>query len=285
MNILVTGSRGQLGSEIERLSGGKKGMEFFFADIAELDIADRGAVERFCDRHRIDTIVNCAAYTAVDRAEEDPEAAFRVNRDGVGVLAAVSSRRDALLVHISTDYVFSGDSCRPYRENDAADPLGVYGKSKWDGEQAVRETASSYLILRTSWLYSSFGSNFVRTMERLGAERESLTVVFDQVGSPTCAADLAGAVLHILERRDRTRHYAETYHYSNEGVCSWYDLAWAVMKLRGYRCRVRPVPSREYPTPARRPHYSVLDKGKIKSDWKLDIPHWYDSLEKMLESM
>lgn len=285
MNILVTGSRGQLGSEIERLSGGEKGMEFFFADIAELDIADRGAVERFCDRHRIDTIVNCAAYTAVDRAEEEPEAAFRVNRDGVAVLAAVSSRRDALLVHISTDYVFSGDSCRPYRENDAADPLGVYGKSKWEGEQAVRETASSYLILRTSWLYSSFGSNFVRTMERLGAERESLTVVFDQVGSPTCAADLAAAVLHILERRDRTRHYAETYHYSNEGVCSWYDLAWAVMKLRGYRCRVRPVPSREYPTPARRPHYSVLDKGKIKSDWKLDIPHWYDSLEKMLESM
>ena len=285
MNILVTGSRGQLGSEIERLSSGEKGMEFFFADIAELDIADRGAVECFCDRHRIDTIVNCAAYTAVDRAEEEPEAAFRVNRDGVAVLAAVSSRRDALLVHISTDYVFSGESFRPYRENDAADPLGVYGKSKWEGEQAVRETASSYLILRTSWLYSSFGSNFVRTMERLGAERESLTVVFDQVGSPTSAADLAGAVLHILERCDRTRHYAETYHYSNEGVCSWYDLAWAVMKLRGYPCRVRPVPSHEYPTPARRPHYSVLDKGKIKADWKLDIPHWYDSLEKMLESM
>ncbi|ASQ89965.1 dTDP-4-dehydrorhamnose reductase [Prosthecochloris sp. GSB1] len=282
MNILVTGSRGQLGSEIERLSGRQKGVEFRFTDISELDIADRGAVERFCDRHRVGAIINCAAYTAVDKAEEEPEAAFRVNRDAAGVLAAVASSRDALLVHVSTDYVFGGVSCRPYREHDTADPLGIYGRSKWEGELAVRETASSWMIVRTSWLYSSFGSNFVRTMERLGAERESLNVVFDQVGSPTYAADLAGALLHILEHRDRTRHYAETYHYSNEGVCSWYDLAWAVMKLKGFDCRVRPVPSHEYPTPARRPHYSVLDKGKIKSDWKLDIPHWYDSLEKML---
>ena len=284
MNILVTGCRGQLGSEIHRLSVGKKGMDFFFVDLPELDITDSGAVERFCDQRRIDAIVNCAAYTAVDKAEDEPEYAFKVNRDGAGVLAATAARRDAFLVHVSTDYVFNGESCRPYRETDPTSPLGVYGQSKWEGEEAVREAASSHVIVRTSWLYSEFGTNFVKTMLRLGAERDALNVVFDQVGTPTRATDLADVLLHMLGRTDRGQAYAGTYHYSNEGVCSWYDFACAVMKLKGLSCRVTPVPSDEYPTSAKRPHYSVLDKGKIKSDWNLDISHWYESLERMLRS-
>ncbi len=283
MNILVTGSRGQLGSEIQRLSGETDGMNFFFPGLPELDIADAEGVARFCDEHRIEAIVNCAAYTAVDRAEEEPEAAFRVNRDGPRALAAVAAGRDALLVHISTDYVFDGESCRPYRETDPTSPLGVYGQSKWEGEEAVRAVSSSHMIVRTSWLYSEFGANFVKTMLRLGAERDALTVVFDQAGTPTRAYDLAAAILAMLGRCDRGRAYAETYHYSNEGVCSWYDFACAVMKLKGFSCRVKPVGSEEYPTRARRPHYSVLHKGKIRADWDLDIPHWYDSLEAMLK--
>ena len=283
MNILVTGGGGQLGSEIKRLSGGADSMNFFFPGVSELDIADEKGVARFCDEYRIEAIVNCAAYTAVDRAEEEPETVFRVNRDGPLVLASAAAERDVLLVHVSTDYVFNGKSCRPYRETDPVSPLGVYGQSKWEGEEAVREAASSHMIIRTSWLYSEFGTNFVKTMLRLGTERDALNVVFDQVGTPTRAYDLASAILGMLERCDGECAYAETYHYSNEGVCSWYDFACAVMKIKGFSCKVMPVGSDEYPTRARRPHYSVLHKGKIRADWGLDIPHWYDSLEVMLK--
>ncbi len=282
MNVLVTGSLGQLGSEILALSGRDGNKRYYFYDLPELDITDKKAVEHVCGNHDIDAIVNCAAYTAVDNAEDNSVSAYRVNRDGAAVLAEVAKDRDALLVHISTDYVFDGKAYKPYREHDPVSPLGVYGKSKWEGEELVRQIAPSYMIIRTSWLYSSYGNNFARTMLRLGDERELLKVVFDQVGTPTLAADLAGAIMAILDRYDRGDAYAEVYHYSNEGICSWYDFAKAIMKIKNLKCKVLPVESKEYPTKARRPHYSVLHKGKIRQEWGLDIPHWYDSLEKML---
>ncbi len=283
MNILVTGSNGQLGSELRALSAHEKEMKFFFFDLPELDITDRAMVQRVCGEHAIEVIVNCAAYTAVDRAEDEPETAYRVNRDGPEVLAEVAKERSALLVHVSTDYVFDGTSCKPYREDDPASPIGVYGISKWEGEESIRRVAPSYMIVRTSWLYSSFGHNFVKTMLRLGSEKEELKVVFDQVGTPTCAADLAAALISILERHEAGRGYAGTYHYSNEGVCSWYDFAQAIMRTKRLSCKVLPIGSEAYPTKAMRPHYSVLDKGKIKRDWNLEIPHWQDSLERMIE--
>lgn len=282
MNILVTGSNGQLGSELREVADRVESMSFFFYDLPGLDITDNERVERVCREHDISAVVNCAAYTAVDRAEEDAEAAFRVNRDGPAVLAKAAKDRGALLVHVSTDYVFNGESFLPYREEDPVSPLGVYGRSKWEGEEQVRQIASSYMIVRTSWLYSSHGQNFVKTMLRLGSERQELNVIFDQVGTPTLAADLAHAIVSILDRHDKGRIYAETYHFSNEGVCSWYDFAVAVMKAKGLPCSVLPIGSEEYPTKARRPHYSVLHKGKIKDHWGLEIPHWQDSLEKML---
>jgi len=285
MNILVTGCSGQLGSELKELAARNEGMRFFFYDLPLLDITDKAMVHRVCGDHAVDAIVNCAAYTAVDRAEDEPEAAYRVNRDGPEVLAEAAKERHALLVHVSTDYVFNGESFTPYREGDAVSPLGVYGQSKWEGEEQIRAIAPSYMIVRTYWLYSSHGRNFVKTMLRLGSERDELKVVFDQVGTPTRAADLAEALVSMLSRYDREHTYAETYHYSNEGVCSWYDFAIAVMRARQLPCRVLPVGSGEYPTKAKRPHYSVLDKGKIKENWNLEIPHWQDSLERMLEKM
>lgn len=283
MNILVTGSRGQLGSELQDLQAANGAHSFYFRDLPELDITSFEAVESLCRELGIGAIVNCAAYTAVDRAETDCELAFRVNRDGAEVLATVAKASNAFLVHISTDYVFDGQSCRPYREDDPATPAGVYGLSKWEGEEAVRRIGPSHIIIRTSWLYSVHGNNFVKTMLRLGRERESISVVFDQVGSPTWAADLALAIVSILDRQDPERRYAETYHYSNEGVCSWYDVAKAVMDAKGLPCKVRPIESWEYPTPTKRPHFSVLNKKKIRDAWGLEIPHWHDELLKMLD--
>lgn len=282
MNVLVTGCRGQLGSELKALADQKDRMNFLFYDLPELDITDSIGVQHVCRKHSFAAIVNCAAYTAVDKAEEDAGTAFRVNRDGAAVLAKAARDNGALLVHISTDYVFNGESCVPYRESDPVSPLGVYGRSKWEGEEQIRSIAPSYIILRTSWLYSLYGQNFVKTMLRLGRERDGLKVVFDQVGTPTNASDLAGSVFSILDGHDRELIYAETYHYSNEGVCSWYDFAVAIMRIKGLQCMVLPVGSEEYPTKAKRPHYSVLHKGKIKEHWGMDIPHWQDSLERML---
>ncbi|NTW52973.1 MAG: dTDP-4-dehydrorhamnose reductase [Chlorobiaceae bacterium] len=282
MNILVTGSRGQLGSELKELEARHIGHTWYFRDLPELDITSSAHVESFCRDRAIGVIVNCAAYTAVDRAETDVDTAFRVNRHGAAVLASVAKACDALLLHISTDYVFDGSNCRPYREDDLASPLGVYGQSKWEGEEAIRKTAPSHMIIRTSWLYSIHGQNFIKTMLRLGSERESVGVVFDQAGSPTWAADLAAAIVTIIDRHNIGQIYAETYHYSNEGVCSWYDVARAVMDAKGLPCRVHPIESADYPTPSKRPHYSVLNKKKIREAWNLEIPHWQDSLDKML---
>ncbi|NTU58131.1 MAG: dTDP-4-dehydrorhamnose reductase [Chlorobiaceae bacterium] len=285
MNILVTGSRGQLGSELQELQPAHLGHTWFFMDLPELDITSPAQVEGFCRDHGIQAIVNCAAYTAVDRAESDAETAFRVNRDGAAVLATVAKGLDALLVQVSTDYVFDGSNSRPYREDDPARPLGVYGQSKWEGEEEIRRIAPSHIIIRTSWLYSIHGHNFMKTMLRLGSEKESIGVVFDQAGTPTWAADLAAAIVSILDRREPAQRYAETYHYSNEGVCSWYDVARAVMEIGGLQCRVTPIESSDYPTPARRPHFSVLNKKKIKEAWALDIPHWEESLKAMLSRL
>jgi len=288
MNLLVTGSRGQLGSELRMLHEmqDKPGAHtWFFSDLPELDITDAGQVEAFCRDRRIDAIVNCAAWTAVDRAESEPDAAFRVNRGGAAALAAAAQATGGLLAHVSTDYVFDGSSSRPYCEDDPVAPCGVYGQSKWEGEEAIRASGCSHLIIRTAWLYSAHGQNFVKTMLRLGRERESLGVVFDQVGTPTWAADLAGAIVSILDRIDPARRYAETFHYSNEGVCSWYDFAKAIMDAERLRCKVSPIETSDYPTPAARPPYSVLNKRKIREAWALEIPHWHDSLLRMLAEL
>jgi dTDP-4-dehydrorhamnose reductase len=285
MNILVTGSRGQLGSELQHLSTRKGSHHFFFFDLPDLDITCKDCVDSLCCEHDIDAIINCAAYTAVDKAESDVDAAYRVNRDGAAVLAVCARERDALLVHISTDYVFNGQSNIPYRETDPAMPLGVYGVSKWEGEERIRHIAPSHFIIRTSWLYSIYGANFVKTMLRLGGERSELNVVADQIGTPTWAADLALAIVSILDRHKMNYHYAVTYHYSNEGVCSWYDFAGAVMELAGLPCKVVPVESVQYPQIAPRPQYSVLSKSAIKQDWGFEIPHWRASLSAMLQKL
>ena len=282
MNILVTGSNGQLGTEIRALAESISGSNFFFFDLPELDIASSSRVTEVMQHCRCDVVINCAAYTAVDRAETEPELAARVNCDGAGVLARCAKERGAFLLHISTDYVFDGRSCRPYRESDAPAPLGVYGQSKLAGEKLIAQIAPSYLIIRTSWLYSLHGHNFLKTMLKLGRERESLDVVFDQIGTPTCASDLAGAILELLGVMRPEKRYGAIYHYSSEGVCSWYDFASAIMRLKNLPCRVFPIESSSYPTPAPRPFYSVLHKGAIKKDWGLRIPHWHDSLEALL---
>lgn len=282
MNILVTGGNGQLGTAVRELVERYPDWQFSFYDLPELDIASEAQVMEAVLRTGCRAIVNCAAYTAVDRAETDPDCAFRVNRDGAAVLARCAKAVEALLVHISTDYVFNGRACRPYTESDLPDPLGVYGRSKLEGEQQIQQIAPSYLIIRTSWLYSLHGQNFLNTMLRLGSDRERLDVVFDQVGTPTRARDLAGAVMSMLSGVQSGRQYAGLYHYSNEGVCSWYDFAAAIMRLKQYPCRIRPIESSGYPTPAPRPAYSVLNKGSIKADWGLDIPHWYDTLADQL---
>lgn len=282
MNVLVTGGSGQLGLALQELARQFPDLCCLFFDLPDLDVTDEAAVDAAMSRSRCHAVVNCAAYTAVDQAERDLELAFRVNRDAVGVLARRAETRDVLLVHISTDYVFSGNSFRPYTERDTPDPLGVYGRSKLEGERLVREIGPSHIILRTSWLYSLYGRNFLTTMLRLGRERDRLEVVVDQVGTPTCALDLAGAILTILSNVRIGERYAGLYHYSNEGVCSWYDFAVSIMRMAMLPCRVFPIGSAAYPSLAPRPAYSVLDKAAIKEGWGLDIAHWQDSLGTLL---
>ena len=273
--LLVTGANGQLGQELRLLLGNRA----VYAGRAELDIADESAVKTFFEAQSFDLVINCAAYTAVDKAEDDAEAADRANRLGPALLARYGRR----IVHVSTDYVFDGTSCRPYRENDAPNPVSVYGRTKLAGEEAVLNEAETAVIIRTAWVYSSFGKNFVKTMRRLGAERDSLGVVFDQVGTPTYAADLASAIVAMLPQI--APGMKDVYHYSNEGVTSWYDFAVAIMEESGLSCAVRPIESADYPTRAARPAFSVLNKAKIKKDFGLSIPHWRDGLKRCLTAM
>ncbi len=280
--ILVTGATGQLGRHVA-LSAGSSQDSWIFVSSSELDITDSQAVERFFDSHRISAVVNCAAYTNVEGAEDDMPAARRVNALAPGYLGRACARHDAVLIHISTDYVFDGKGCRPYVEDDPTAPLCAYGLSKAEGEQAVVASGCRHIVIRTSWLYSLFGNNFVKTMLRLTGERDTLGVVFDQVGTPTYAGDLADAIVHMIERRMH-RNLSGLFHYSDEGVCSWFDFAHRIAALAGHTgCRITPCRSSQYPTKAARPCFSVLDKSKFKESVGLTIPHWSDSLEKMLK--
>lgn len=279
--ILITGANGQLGSEIKEIADNYQFFNFIFTDVDELDISDKNAIKTIVETNKIDIIINCAAYTAVDKAENEPGLADKINHDAVRNLAEVSKEYDLYLIHISTDYVFDGKNYKPYIETDAVCPVGAYAQSKLKGENVIHEVAPKASIIRTSWLYSSFGSNFVKTMLRLGRDRDELNVVFDQVGSPTYAADLAKAALYVAQKAQNTN--VEIYHFSNEGVCSWYDLAKAVLDIRQIKCNINPIETKDYPTPAQRPFYSVFNKTKIKTDFNIEIPHWHDALKRCLD--
>ncbi|UCH14330.1 MAG: dTDP-4-dehydrorhamnose reductase [Bacteroidales bacterium] len=284
-NILITGSKGQLGSEIEILSNKYKKFRFLFHDIDTLDLTDYSRVEEFIKNNKPLFAVNCAAYTAVDKAETNKELAFRLNAEVPGKLAGLCQKYGARLIHISTDYVFDGKNYRPYKESDVPNPLSVYAQSKFDGENRILEFNNS-IIIRTSWLYSVRGNNFVKTILKIGKKKEEIRVVYDQVGSPTYAADLADAVLKIINSAvsSENNFIPGIYHYSNEGVCSWYDLAVEAFRIADIDCKVRPIESKDYPVPAKRPLYSVMNKNKIKSTFKLEIPHWKASLDKFFET-
>ena len=277
MKLLITGANGQLGNEIRTLAGAYPQLEFLFTDVAELDITDESAIDRFITDEKIEAIVNCAAYTAVDKAEQDQETAFLINSFAVGLLAKAAAKRDILLIHVSTDYVFNGMGFRPYNEEDPTGPVSLYAKSKYAGEQQILTHGKRAMIFRTSWLYSEFGHNFVKTIMKYGKERGALNVVFDQVGTPTYARDLASAILEILSK---DVHYEgiEIFHYSNEGVASWYDFARAIIDFTGISCKINPIETKDYPLPAVRPWYSVFNKAKIKTRFGIAIPDWRDSL-------
>ena len=277
MNILVTGANGQLGREMQRLSAVSPN-NYTFTDVAELDVTDAGAVRQAVAQTRAEVIVNCAAYTNVERAEEDEEAADRLNRGAAENLARAAEENGATLIHVSTDYVFDGTAHLPYTEDAPTAPLGVYGRTKLAGERAVAESGCKYLTFRTAWLYSEYGHNFLKTMLRLTSERDTLQVVFDQIGTPTYAGDLALALFSIIES-ERYAGNEGVYHFTDEGVCSWYDFATEIAAAAGHdKCRIIPCHTSEFPTKATRPAYSVLDKTKFKETFRMDIPHWREAM-------
>ncbi len=279
-NILVTGANGQLGSEVRELSS-KYDYNFFFTDVNSLDITNQNAIEDFIEINSINIIINCAAYTAVDKAQEDVELADKINHLAVKNLAQISKDNSIKFIHISTDYVFDGKNYKPYLEDDKTNSQSVYGETKLDGENAMREiNPLNSIIIRTSWVYSSYGANFVKTMLKLGNDRDKLTVIYDQVGTPTYARDLAKVILDILPQIKSDK--VEIYNYSNEGVLSWYDFAKEIMKMAKIDCQISPIETKDYPTPASRPHYSLLNKAKIKEKFNIEIPFWKESLRECL---
>jgi len=283
--ILITGSKGQLGTELFLQHTKLANYQFLFTDIEELDLTNRKSVLEMTQIEKPDVIVNCAAYTAVDKAEEEPEKAFLLNRDIPAHLTEAALAVDATLIHISTDFVFDGKNKIPYKESDKPEPLSVYAESKYAGELEVLKNKDN-IVIRTSWLYSAHGNNFMKTMLRLGKEKEEIGVVNDQFGTPTSAADLAGAILRIIQKiLGSELNYGDIYHYSNEGICSWYEFAAEIIKLAGLQCLVKPLTTVEYPLPAKRPAYSVMDKSKIKETFKIQIPEWKDSLGKVLKTI
>jgi dTDP-4-dehydrorhamnose reductase len=284
-NILVTGSNGQLGSELKALIPHYPNWNFQFSDLPELDICNSESVQQLVKDKQIDTIINCAAYTNVDKAETDIPLAQKVNSEGPGILAQIAKSNGLLLIHISTDFVFDGNKSIPYQIHDICNPLSVYGKTKWAGEKQIRQHNPSHLIIRTSWLYSSYGNNFVKTIQRLCNEREQLGIVVDQVGTPTYAGDLAKAILEILGNPKVGHAKNNTYHFSNEGVASWYDFAVAIQDLSGTSCQISPIPTSAYPLPAKRPSFSVMDKTTIKEDFKIAIRHWQAALKECIEQI
>ncbi|MFA8433219.1 MAG: dTDP-4-dehydrorhamnose reductase [Marinifilaceae bacterium] len=285
--ILVTGKNGQLGRELQELVPDFPNHRFIFTGREELDICSSTQIKEFTDNTSIDYIINCAAYTKVDHAEEEHQAAQKLNQHAVGYLGKIAKEKRIRLIHISTDYVFSGKNHQPYSEEDSPCPISQYGKSKWEGEKALTQSGCEHLIIRTSWLYSPFRNNFVKTMLQLGQQKPELNVVFDQIGTPTYAKDLALAILTIVTNCELNKQdfVCGIYNYSNEGVCSWYDFATEIQEVMQTRCKIHPIESKNYPTIAPRPHYSVLNKSKIKHIFELDIPYWKASLIKCLKRL
>ena len=280
--ILITGANGQLGNEMRLQAKENNSYEYFFTDVQELDICDEQAVMSFVTDNEIDIIVNCAAYTAVDKAEDNVELCDKLNHIAPGYLAKAIESRGGCFVQVSTDYVFDGTAHTPYTETQPTCPNSVYGSTKLAGEQEAQRYCKKTMIVRTAWLYSTFGNNFVKTMIRLGRDKQSLGVIFDQIGTPTYARDLATAIYAAINKGI----VPGVYHFSNEGVCSWYDFTRAIHRVAGITtCDVRPLHTEEYPTRATRPHYSVLDKTKIKQTYGIEIPYWLDSLEECIEKL
>ena len=282
MKILVTGCKGQLGTELQKIAGTEH--QWFFTDIDSLDICNKAAVEECFSTNQIDACINCAAYTAVDKAEDEQQLATLVNTFAPKVLADACKRHDALLIHVSTDYVFGGDAHEPYKVDDPINPQSVYGCTKADGERAIRESGCNYMIVRTAWLYSSVGKNFVKTMLMLGDTKDEIKVVADQKGCPTWAHDLAVALLALLKKNGKDEMH-ETFHFTNEGQITWYDFATAIMEIGEKKCKVNPITTDQYPTKAKRPAYSVLDLSKIKEYAGIEIPDWKESLVKCIEEL
>ncbi|NPA36098.1 MAG: dTDP-4-dehydrorhamnose reductase [Chlorobi bacterium] len=284
IKILVTGAKGQLGNEIRVLAAKYYDFNFTFIDVDELDLTDRDSVSAYFKKNSFNYVINCAAYTAVDKAESDKETAFKVNAGVPELLGELTAKSGARVIHISTDYVFDGSANTPYDESRKVNPVSVYGASKLEGEQRLLSKNPESVIIRTAWLYSAFGNNFVKTMIKLGSERNLLKVVYDQVGTPTYAVDLASVILQIIEKVEKkhVKFIPGIYHYSNEGVTSWYDFAFHILKLQGIDCKIIPVTSDEFPAPAHRPSYSVLSKQKIRETFDVEVPYWYDGLVRML---
>ena len=284
MNILVTGANGQLGNEMRVVSKGSSD-RYIFTDVEELDITNRDAVANFVKENDIKVVVNCAGYTNVEKAEDEEKLAELINAQAVEYLALACRENHATLIHISTDYVFGGNEGNtPRKENEPVNPTGAYGRTKLHGEHAIWKVGCNYLIIRTAWLYSEFGNNFVKTMRKLTSERDKLNVVFDQIGTPTYAFDLANVIFKIIEER-RYDELTGIYHFSNEGVISWYDFAKEICELSGNNCDIQPCHSDEFPSKVKRPSYSVLDKTKIKNSLNITIPHWKESLKKCISKL
>ena len=283
INVLVTGSNGQVGSEIKELSSNYN-YNFFFTTRDDIDITSKDSIKEFCQTNSINVIINCAAYTAVDKAQSDIENADLVNRKAVKKLSIVAKELNIKLIHISTDYVFDGKNFKPYVEEFQTNPQSVYGKTKLDGENELLDiNPLNSIIIRTSWVYSYYGNNFVKTMLRLGKEKEELGVIFDQIGTPTYAKDLAITILNIIPQIENSK--VEIYNYSNEGVLSWYDFAKEIMKMAKLNCKINPIETYQYPTPAKRPHFSLLNKSKIKQKFNIEIPYWKDGLDDCLKRL
>lgn len=284
-SILVTGANGQLGQSFQKVASGYSGYEFTFVQRDTLDFSQAESIASYFQSHNFDYIINCAAYTAVDKAEEESVLAEAINHHAVKQLAEIAKADNSVFIHISTDYVFNGAEHRPYVEHDMVSPQSVYGASKLRGEQAIQAVSPEGCIIRTSWVYSEFGRNFLKTMLMLGKQRDALTVIFDQVGTPTYATDLAIAIMQVAEKNSNIQALnkgIEIYHFSNEGVCSWYDFAQTIFSMANIDCAVSPIETKDYPTPAVRPHYSVLNKSKIKQDYSINIPYWRDSVQECL---
>ncbi len=283
--ILVTGANGQLGREIKKLENNYSGFKFIFTDIEELDITISSDVDLMIKDNNVTHLINCAAYTAVDKAETEKETAYLLNSDAVKILAQSAKKHNVVMIHVSTDYVFDGKNFRPYTEKDQTKPNSVYGFTKLKGEEEFIKSRVNGIIIRTSWLYSEFGNNFVKTMLRLGKERESINVISDQIGTPTYAFDLAKAIIDIIkDNKVETQNILpQIYHYSNEGACSWYDFTKEIIEYSRLNCEVNAIESSDYPQIANRPHYSVLNKTLIKNTFDLKIPYWNESLKNCLD--